>query len=311
MVRYERTPNHGTTSLNGAINASTTSVTVTDGSVFPSEGDFRVIVETEVMLVTARATNVLTVVRGADGTTAASHVDTAQIKTVATEDQWNRLLIDLGPSAADQNTGTSFTGLENPRLLLDENGGTLSASSFTQINFQTTTTLTDTTYGGLRLFDTNGGGSTRDNRLAVVSVPATPWQVTAKLFIGYGAGFNSWDWGALVGRESGTGEFYSYRITPWINNNVDHNNSPTSLNSVLDGTRDPSAVYEWLRIIDNGTDVFFRHSTDGRDFHQDYTASRTAHLAAGIDQVGIAINAEISGGSDWAVYVTSFIIESL
>lgn len=312
MVRYERTPNHGVTGLNGSINDSVTSVAVSDGSVFPSEGDFRVIVDSEVMLVTARSSNTLTVVRGVDGTTAASHTDTAAIKTVATADQWDSLLIDLGPSPSDQNSGTAFTGLELPRLILDEDSTILTASDFTEIGFQTSTTLTDTSYGGLRLFDTNGGGSAVDNRLAVVPAPAsTPWQVTVRFFIGYGAVYNSWDWAAVVARESGTGEYYSWLMRPWNASNIEHHNSTTSVASVLNSDRTPAAIYEWYRIIDNGTNILFQHSTNGRNFHEQYSTARTAHLAAGIDQVGFGINAETSGGNDWAMYVTSFVMENL
>ena len=79
MARYERIVNNIATTLNGAINDSVTSVTVTDGSSYPSEGDYRILVDTEVMQVTARSSNVLTVVRGVDGTTAASHADASNV----------------------------------------------------------------------------------------------------------------------------------------------------------------------------------------------------------------------------------------
>ena len=72
--------NNGKTTLNGAINSSVTSIVVTDGSVLPSlsGGDwFYLTLENnalsrEIVKVTARSTNTLTVVRGQDGTTAAS-----------------------------------------------------------------------------------------------------------------------------------------------------------------------------------------------------------------------------------------------
>lgn len=75
--------NNAQTTLNGAINNSTTSIVVTDGSVFPSptNGNFFKMTlaqaggsETswEIVYVTARSGNTLTVVRGRDGTSAAS-----------------------------------------------------------------------------------------------------------------------------------------------------------------------------------------------------------------------------------------------
>lgn len=80
----EQLTNFGRTTITGAINASVTSVTVSDGSVFPATGDFRLNCEDELMLCTARATNVLTVTRGIEGTTAASHGAVAPITQVAT-----------------------------------------------------------------------------------------------------------------------------------------------------------------------------------------------------------------------------------
>jgi hypothetical protein len=75
----EQLENFGHTTLNEALDASETTVTVTDGSVFPSSGDFRVRVDDEIMLVTARSTNDLTVTRGAESTSAVTHSDGADI----------------------------------------------------------------------------------------------------------------------------------------------------------------------------------------------------------------------------------------
>ena len=67
----------GSSLLNGVINASVTAVTVDTGAQF-AVGDV-VSVDNESMLVTARATNVLTVTRGYYGTTAVGHADNAPI----------------------------------------------------------------------------------------------------------------------------------------------------------------------------------------------------------------------------------------
>jgi len=80
----EQLSNFGRTTISGSINDTTTSVVVTDGSVFPSTGDFRINVEDELMLVTARATNTLTVTRGIEGTSAAAHTTGVYVTHVAT-----------------------------------------------------------------------------------------------------------------------------------------------------------------------------------------------------------------------------------
>ncbi len=105
--------NFANTTLNGAINNSTTTVVVTDGSVFPS-GSFRVTCETEVMYCTSRSSNTLTVVRGYEGSTAASHADTLPIALVLTKGGLEQWLSDYGIlnstfSLADRKPATPGT----------------------------------------------------------------------------------------------------------------------------------------------------------------------------------------------------------
>ena len=71
----EQFANNAFTTLNGGINNSTTTITVSDGSVFTATGNFRLVVSQEIMLCMARSGNTLTVVRGYEGTGAASHSD--------------------------------------------------------------------------------------------------------------------------------------------------------------------------------------------------------------------------------------------
>lgn len=85
--------NNAKTTLNGAHNDSTTTITVVDGSVFPSlgAGDYfymtleDVSLNNEIVKVTARSTNTLTVVRAQNGTTAKSFstADKAEGRIVA------------------------------------------------------------------------------------------------------------------------------------------------------------------------------------------------------------------------------------
>ena len=71
--------NNATTTLSSGINTTATSIGVTDGSVFPTlgTGDITYVTfdddtNTEVVKVTARSGNTLTVVRAQDGTSARS-----------------------------------------------------------------------------------------------------------------------------------------------------------------------------------------------------------------------------------------------
>lgn len=80
----EQLQNFGTTTLNEALDDSETGVDVTDGSVFPSSGTFRVNCEDELMIVTSRSGNTLTVTRGGEGTSAAAHDNGTAIQMVLT-----------------------------------------------------------------------------------------------------------------------------------------------------------------------------------------------------------------------------------
>jgi hypothetical protein len=127
--------NNASTTLNGAINNSVTSVTVTDGSVFPSTGNFRVLVDTEIMHVTARSTNTLTVNRGVESTTAASHSNLAVITHIVTEDGLKRLGQDGVPLWAT----TTKPALNK---IVNSSGTIIDSTAFTIIN-QNSSTITD------------------------------------------------------------------------------------------------------------------------------------------------------------------------
>jgi hypothetical protein len=81
----EALANNAVTTLNGAINNSVTSLTVTNGALFPSTGRFRILIDSEIILVGARSGNSFTsLTRGAEGTTAASHANSANVYQIIT-----------------------------------------------------------------------------------------------------------------------------------------------------------------------------------------------------------------------------------
>src|SRR5690348_6953800 len=89
----EKFSNNAQSTLSASATNTDTSITVASGSPFPSMGNFRLIVESEIMLCTARSGNVLTVQRGIEGTTAAAHasgVNVAQIVTTGALQQYGR-----------------------------------------------------------------------------------------------------------------------------------------------------------------------------------------------------------------------------
>lgn len=76
--------NNASTTLNGAINNSVTSLVVTSASQFPSSGNFRIIIDSEIMIVTAVSGTTFTVTRNAESTVAASHSNGATVTCILT-----------------------------------------------------------------------------------------------------------------------------------------------------------------------------------------------------------------------------------
>lgn len=82
MGKPETFANRSRGVLEGAINNAVTTLTLEtgDGAAFPSDGNFRIRIDDEIMIVGARASDTLSsITRGAEGTAAASHADGAEV----------------------------------------------------------------------------------------------------------------------------------------------------------------------------------------------------------------------------------------
>src|SRR5262245_29866230 len=90
----EKFANTAHSTLSGAHNNSTTSIVVASASSFPSAGQFRIIVDNEIMLVTSISSNTFTVTRAQEGTSAASHSDGTTVSHVLTKGALDQRVID-------------------------------------------------------------------------------------------------------------------------------------------------------------------------------------------------------------------------
>lgn len=129
----EQYVNFGETTLAEALDASETGVDVTTGSVFPSSGNFRVVVDDEIMLATARSTNTLTVERGAEGTTAATHDTGAAIALMLTAASLTNIVQENGVG----------TGVVGARVYKSGYQNDLAANTDTKITFESVDFDTD------------------------------------------------------------------------------------------------------------------------------------------------------------------------
>jgi hypothetical protein len=80
----EQIANAVVTTLNGAITAGAASLVVTSATGLPSSGDFRLRIDDEILICTARSSTTCTVTRGAESTTAAAHSNGATVSMVLT-----------------------------------------------------------------------------------------------------------------------------------------------------------------------------------------------------------------------------------
>jgi hypothetical protein len=69
----EQFANNANTTLNGSINNTTTTVVVNVAASFPSSPNFRILIDSEIMLVTGVASNTFTVSRAQENTVATVH----------------------------------------------------------------------------------------------------------------------------------------------------------------------------------------------------------------------------------------------
>lgn len=80
----EQFANAAQSTLNGSITDSATTLVVGSNSTFPASGNFRILIDSELMIVTGVSSTTFTVTRGAEGSTAASHSSGATVYGILT-----------------------------------------------------------------------------------------------------------------------------------------------------------------------------------------------------------------------------------
>lgn len=137
--------NNATTTLNGNINNSTTTVVVTSASGFPSSGSFIIIIDSELMLVTAgQGTTTWTVTRNIEGTTAASHTSGVTIGNVISAGYLTNNYVDM---FSNQTVAGSKTFSTTPPGLVDTGGTQSVTGNKTIANYPKVTGATDMLVG--------------------------------------------------------------------------------------------------------------------------------------------------------------------
>lgn len=117
MAKYERFGNNGSSTLNGSITDVAASLVITSAATFPTDGNFRILIDSEIVIVTAISGTTFTITRGAEGTTPAAHANGATVQHILTADVMNFMRQVTIRKTSDESV-TSNTTLQNDDELL-------------------------------------------------------------------------------------------------------------------------------------------------------------------------------------------------
>lgn len=305
----EKASNNGVSTLDGAIDDSVTSLTVAtgEGSRFPTTGNFRVIVDNEIMLCTARSGDVLTVTRGYEDSAAASHADGAGVTHVLTADaimqiqkdtvsygtasalpaspeRMGRIYIPSDPDggfavAKDNSTWKYFAALHGPF-----DGVTL--SNFNDYD----TTLSDDTVeqrGPFVHWKNDGITPGGENiRCLMEAIPGgySTWTITAAFRFHPSVGASLSTIGVGI-RNSSNSNIMTFCVGPRADANMLYlwywHANATTFSEAVPNTQQRAYRYDisWLKITYDGTDYKMYMSANGREWK--FISSRAAGLGFG------------------------------
>lgn len=272
--------NDARTALDANVSAVATSFNVVDGSQFPANPNFRILVGSEIMLVTARSSNTLTVIRGQEGTTAAVHNLGTSVRGANTKGSFEQVVKDNTPFYK-----------EKPVLgrLTDDTGADLTSDDFTWVN-QGGATATDVTQG-IRMQIPRSLGANPDLRILQRTAPSTPYTVTA--CIAHSLTDNQlntaqdYAWGSLLFRESSSGKLQGpvstgnnrMEVVSWTDQDT------IAANPLVEAQFMKNNNYMWYKLEDDGTNVNYSVSNNGIEFMELYSVLRGNHFDTGPDQI--------------------------
>lgn len=273
-LKFEQINGEAVSTLDGGINDSVTSLDVDSATDFPSDGNFRILIGSEIMKVEAVSSNTFTVVRGTEGTTAASHSDGDTVTLIITAESLKRYVADY----------VVYGNAEDPPVinsLTDSNGNTLTSADFDWEN-QGGSTVTDLEQGGILLTVPIATSGPQLRGMSKTVPGSTPYSIIA--------GFQPENWG----NEGGSGNFPNiglgfHAIANDRNLNIfaaNYNNFTVAryTDHTTFTSNDFSDFWQndmsqtWLRIQDDGSRSRFAISVDGVDWQEVYDVSRTSHF---------------------------------
>jgi len=305
-MAYERFANGGLSSLSAGIDNATTSLTVASAVGFPTGGNFRIVIDSEIMLVTSVQGQTFTVTRGAEGTTAASHLAAAAVFHVLTAGSLAQRDSDQFATGAIANCDAAGQAgrlyMPTEGLVSQDNGSFWDmmpyhrftppvSTNFTWVN-QGTSTVADTK--GMMVLSPCSVASGDSLRVLVQTAPAPPYEFTVAMLVQNPLYAGSWQIGqfGICWRESASGKLLTFG---WGSNNYPLNFSyaqwtnPTTLSASQFTVQAPLHHLFWIRFSDDGTNRTVKVSGDGANFEQ-VCAPQSRTLFCTADQIGVFAN---------------------
>lgn len=321
-MSYETYANFAQTTLAAPAAAGDLTLTVVNGDVFPATGNFRLLLDNELLVCTSRAGNTLTVTRGDGGTTAAAHLAGVTVTNVLTKEALDEIRAETNgagtwasrPAAA--LAGRLWWATDGPLHSLDTGAAWQAFGPLWPVVPPVLASFSWVNQGGATIDDSTGPhilfcpAAASDNlRLRVKAAPAAPYTLTVGLIpCLYPIDLSA---AGVVLRESATGKLETvHLIHTGGAGHIEANkwNGPTSYNSTRASISavDLGAEIRWLRIVNDGTNLTYQWSTDGFNFQTLATTTLTDFFTAGPDQVGFFGNPNNGGGQSVSLNVFSW-----
>ena len=319
-MAFEQIANTAQSTTTGSIDGSTNPVTfgVSSVSAFPSSGNFRIIIDSEILLVTSVSGSNFTANRAQEGTTIASHSLGATVTLILTKGSFFQLMGEqnLGGITASSRPsagqlGRLFFPSDGTGALFRDNGSVWQASAngvgmftppiggFTTWINQNGATLDET--AGITTLTANTPPTGGENLACrVTTAPATPWTMTLafRMCTGIKTNVNA----GIIVQDNSTGHLTGFAYqepgtgSGLTNSAIFNWTSPTSFNNTQAGDVKFWNDLKIMRIVNNGTTIAYQYSSDFRNWIQETTINLSGYFTANITNVGFYIN--FATGSD-------------
>lgn len=317
----EKYSNNGNGNLNASITNSATTVILVSVASFPATGQFSILVETELMLVTAVSGNTFTVTRGVEGTTAVSHTGGSIVSQVMTKRALDQIISDnsqigaLSGLPSSEKAGRIYLSTDSPYGFHD-NGSIWDAfelpilkkpilSDWSLINAKSGGTLTTLTQANGSVFLYGPTDTADSTTLALKNIPSAPYKCTfyIKPYL-LQANYTSFGVAWLQSSNAHFKGLYQYSNIPTLFLEVGR-----SLNGTYGITTSITAlktlnIFNWYRLRDDNTNQYYEVSADGFNWITVYSDARNTDITA--DKVGFFINPRNADGNVVAASLLSY-----